>query len=140
PVNQGGYGAIPWGGAAKFIEPSAMWLWTQNNARFSAPPATIDFSTLITNSSQDDQQAVIHILVDNDAVIYLNDIKVGSASMGFSNQDYNKLPVSIPWGTSTLRIRAMNTGQGPAGLIVAVVDAASGTTLVKTDPSSWVFN
>ncbi|KAG5188961.1 hypothetical protein JKP88DRAFT_136668, partial [Tribonema minus] len=140
PVSQGGFGVVPWGGASQFIDPTATWLWTQTNARFSAPAGTVDFSTLITNSSQQDKQALIHMLVDNDADVFLNDAKVGSGSMGFSVREYAKIPIALPWGTSTLRFRCVNSGTGPAGLLVAVVDAASGVTIVKSDPSSWVFN
>jgi hypothetical protein len=60
--------------------------------------------------------------------------------MGFSTKDYPKIPVNLPWGTSTLRFRCTNTGQGPAGVIVAVVDAVSNVTMLKSDTTSFVFN
>lgn len=139
PVSQGGFGAIPWGSGSKFIDPTATWLWSQTNARFSAPPATLEFSALITNSSKTEMPVVIHVLVDNDCELYLNDRHVGSASMGFSTQDYSKIPVSIPWGTNIISFRCTNTGNSPAGFIAAVVDAVTGVTLLKTDPSVFVF-
>ncbi|KAG5191350.1 hypothetical protein JKP88DRAFT_174697 [Tribonema minus] len=139
-VDQGGFGTVPWGSASQFEDKTAKWIWTSPNARFSAPVGSYNFAAQLKIMSVTPVTAMLHILVDNDADIYLNGEKVGSASLGFSARDYSRIPLTLVWGVNDIVLRCTNTGVGPAGVCASLIDDVSKTPLLKTEGSRWVYN
>ncbi|KAG5187449.1 hypothetical protein JKP88DRAFT_161948 [Tribonema minus] len=139
-VDQGGFGIVPWGAASNFEDKTAKWIWTSPNARFSAAVGTYDFAAQYKIMSTTPVTATLHILVDNDADVFLNGSKVGSASLGFSAQDYARIPMTLVWGVNDIVLHCTNTGVGPAGVCASLIDDASKTPLLHTEGSRWVYN
>lgn len=138
-ISLGKYPIAPWGSTSNFVDPQAQWIWNLSTAATEAPAnIPIKFSTLYTNSSGSPIDAVLHVLVDDNATVYLNGTKVGVVGGGWNSPDYTKLPISLPIGYNTIDIVATNAG-GPAALIASLVKTSDKSVLLRTD-NTWLTN
>lgn len=124
---------VPWN-ATNFIVPTAQWIWNTASAASSAPLGKVQFSQLFNNTSGAPMAAVLHILVDDSAVIKVNNVQVGTAS-GWTSATKVAMPLAVAW--NQIDIIATNNG-GPAGLLCVLV-GPSGYVLLTSD-ATWETN
>ena len=138
-VDLGPYGMSPWGTSSNFADRSARWIWNtwgaDSWANWYQP---IRFVQTYTNSLPRGRPVVIHLLIDNYGSISLNGQVLGIFDDGWANwgdTGYPKLRGTLQPGQNLIDMLGVNSG-GPAGLLLAVVDAASGAVLFHSD-STW---
>jgi hypothetical protein len=132
----GQYNMSPWGGAAKFVDPNAQWIWNLQTAATDASTVPITFSNQYYNNTATPIDTILHIIVDDVATVTLNGTKIGDVRGGWDTLEYPKLPITLQPGNNRIDILATNTG-GPAGLLVALVKKSDNTILLRSD-ASWV--
>ncbi len=95
----------------------------------------MSFLKYFTNTQSSFVTGTLYIAVDDTADVYVNSIKVGSASHGTVDQ----FSVSLPPGQNYIVVAAKNTGTAtnPAGLRI-LLQAQSGGELAVSD-SSWTY-
>jgi hypothetical protein len=129
-------------GAGKpFTDTAAKWIWitagAQSNASMVLRPT---FHKTLT-FAKPGEVALLNIIPDDVADIYLNGIFLATVSRGWLLADYVNRPVrlSLVQGTNLLSVRVTNTG-GSAGLLASITDndPKSSTIWARTD-LSWVY-
>ncbi|RKO90607.1 hypothetical protein BDK51DRAFT_50107 [Blyttiomyces helicus] len=135
--NLGIFGVSPWGSASQFYDPTAYWIWSVPTAATAAPAGTVTFANQYYNSSNFTIPAVLHILADNNAVVVLNGVIVGTAAGGWTTPSYTQLPLSLTPGNNSISIVATNAG-GPAGLCAALISGVNKSVLLHTD-NTWTL-
>ena len=135
----GVWGMRPWGARAKFVTPTAMWIWSTAGAAKSAPPGTVAFTRDYNSTSGADVTAMLHIIVDNSVDVTLNGKSVGSGTGGWDRANYPKLPVTLTPGLNKFEFNCGNAGNkpSPAGMIYSLV-SSSGEVLMTSDASTQV--
>lgn len=98
----------------------------------------IKFSKQFNNTSGAAIDATLHVIVDDNATVNLNGVKVGDASGGWGDNNYPKLPVTLKTGNNIFDIVATNGG-GPAALLVALVKKSDNSIIFRSD-ATWVTN
>lgn len=139
----GDVGCSPWGPITGFPHNGAVkWIWNTPDARNVAPtqrpgvdPPVQFFKRWDTPVSVD---GVMYCVVDNFARIFVNGMYVGpAADGGWAGGRPYRQNISMPAGLNEIRVEAYNEG-GPAGLLLAVLNANGGAMLLCSD-ASWVF-
>ena len=135
-----------WGGDEypDFIDKSARWIWSHADGATYTETEYIGvefpFSTTVT--VQNSTNAIMHIIVDNIAKVYVNDSLVGEIGEDFhwakGGTNYPKIPISLTPGRNVITVRCINTG-GPGGLLVSIVGPGN-KVLSRTNTSSWIYD
>ena len=131
----GSYSMAPWGSASNFIDPKAQWIWNSQAAATSAPKGTVIFENQYYNSGSTNISAVLHIEVDDSAVVNLNGNNLGSASAGYGG-GYTQISCQLIPGNNLFKVAATNTG-GPAGVLLSLINTQTNTVLLRSD-NTWV--
>jgi hypothetical protein len=141
------YDVGPWNawrrhGSYNFVDKSARWIWSHedgatydgwNDAPYIGDVFTFSTSVRVSKPTE----AIMHIISDNIAVVYLNDKKVETVKGGWkSGMKYPKVRLSLRSGLNIITIKAKNTG-GPGGFIASIL--ASGNVLRRTNVREWNF-
>lgn len=131
----GDFGMQPWGNNPSFPDRAAKWIWGEFEGHKNSTNNRYTFMKTISNPTNAPITATLHLMVDNDSQVYLNDTLVGNAAGGWSSgANYPKVNITIPSGNHLLKILAYNQG-GPAGFLGSITVA--GVTY-RTD-ASWTF-
>lgn len=140
----GAYGISPWGTASAFADTTASWVWNVSGAATTAANSVpVVFENTVTNNTGAAYAATLHIMVDNYAIPYLNGVRLGWVpSGGWTTTAYTKLPVTVPTGTSVLRVEALNSyvasGNNPAGLIYSLIRASDSAVITNSGSSTSI--
>ncbi|GIL68365.1 hypothetical protein Vafri_21668 [Volvox africanus] len=122
-----------------FSDPKAMAIWVHENATSSTSTLiAATFTTTITITGQA-TQALLYLIVDDIAEIYVNGAYITYVAGGRLSGEYTDRPVNItlPVGTSTLSLRVKNTG-GPAGVAAYLRRSRSSSVLTRTN-RAWTY-
>jgi hypothetical protein len=125
-------GTGPWG-----VNPFGTWVWNSPNFSSSAGNSPIVMESLVNNSSGSPVSVYVDVSVDNIVTgVKLNGTLLpGSTTVSGWSPPKALGPVSLPPGTSLLKVQAANQG-GPAGLQVRV-RTTSGQVLNTTAANPW---
>ena len=128
-------GMSPWNNSG-FADGSAKWIWNSQGAASWAPAnQRISFQQMLNNIQEYNVNVTLHMIVDDVATIYLNDVKKGDVSgVWWAGANYPKIALSLNPGQNVLKIIALNGG-GPAGLLYAVL-GANGQPIIHSDTST----
>ncbi len=130
---------IQWhSGSVYFPDENAKWIWSMPDAATTAPsPILYHFNRTFTTSRN--TSVLLYIIADNEAVIFLNDTRVGTAPTSAWYTASQPLSLQLPAGSHRLAIRAWNAlayYTNPAGLLVTLVNVSSGQPILRTD-GAW---
>ncbi|EFJ51625.1 hypothetical protein VOLCADRAFT_103261 [Volvox carteri f. nagariensis] len=148
PAAQSIYGTDNIGVAKPFFDLSAKWIWYHTNGAGSGSNRTSSgqsiaplFIKTITVSTAGGTQALLHIIPDDDANIYVNGFFIQSVNAGWTSGTYTNRPITINLvqGTNVLAISIRNSGGGPAALLASLTSMDGRTVLARTD-KSWEVN
>lgn len=123
----------PWEQA--FVDMTAQWIWTIEGAAQSAPANYIPIQFKKTYNSAVAVPVVIHAYADNYASFTLNGVSLGWAYWGPWGE--TQFGTMLQAGTNLLKVDAFNT-DGPAGLLVTVINKNTGAVMFHTD-GSWTW-
>lgn len=146
------------GGTAAFVlGPVTIPTWANYNApSFPDKTAQIIWATQNAASTQDDMQPKTFVHVhrnDTGAPIsatlnaWVDDVATLSATNASQNvlsptvvhfADVSKIPVTVPQGDTVFKAVGQNTGGGPSGLILSLVDS-TGKVLFNTSGTGWTW-
>ena len=130
----GSYNMSPWN-TTTFIDHSAKWIWYNATASTSAPTDTYPAQFLYTyNNINKFITANVYINVDTETTLYLNNVQVSNLISGYSNNIIKNITI-LP-GSNEFNFKSQNTGGGPAGLLVSVIDINTNNILFNSN-SSW---
>ena len=124
-----------------FFDKQAKWIWVHENAhrRSDVPSQYHTFSTSVNVSTQ--QDAVVHIVVDNRAVIYVNNQTVKKVSGGWwSGTNYPKVPIALKPGENVIDIETINVDPPTPGGLLASIVSETGNVLSRTGDGTWHFD
>ncbi|GIL54599.1 hypothetical protein Vafri_10334, partial [Volvox africanus] len=122
-----------------FSDPQAMAIWVHENFHSSASTlVAATFTTTVTIAGQA-TQALLHVIVDDIADIFVNGAFITTVKWGWVSGQYSDRPIKItlPVGTSALSLRVKNTG-GPASIAAYLISSNGGTVLTRTN-SAWTY-
>ncbi|GLC37523.1 hypothetical protein PLESTM_000598400 [Pleodorina starrii] len=139
PANMSRLGTINIGPGKGFQDLQAMWIWSHAGAITTSSTALrAIFSTSVT-VSEDNTLALLHVIADDSVDVFVNAVLVASARGGWLEGQYSDRPIQLrlPKGTSTLSLRATNTGGG-AGIVASLLSSDGRTVLARTN-SSWTY-
>ncbi|RKO94005.1 hypothetical protein BDK51DRAFT_45125 [Blyttiomyces helicus] len=134
--NLGLFGISPWGSASQFADPTASWIWYTSTAAATAPSGSVTFVNQYYNSSYNTMPAILHILADDSATVFVNGANVGVAVAGWSTTSYTKIPVNLTPGANLISIVDTNAS-GPAGLCASLISSVTNSVLLHTD-TTWL--
>jgi len=134
----GDMGMGPWGGASKFIDSAAQWIWNLKSAVADAPNDPIKFSNVYNNTTGSNMEATLHVIVDNEGTVFLNSTEVKKVAGGWDTETYPRVDLTLKPGYNVIDIVAKNSG-GSAGLVMALTKKSDNSILLRSD-SSWKTN
>jgi hypothetical protein len=134
----GAYGMGPWGSQGSWPDAQAQWIWDRPGAASDAPGGvSVSMEAYYFNTGAL-LSATLHVMADNHADVYLNNRLVQQGvGGGWGSNAYPRVALSLPPGSNVLRLVCVNDG-GPAGLVAALTEDASGRVLLHTD-ASWTL-
>jgi hypothetical protein len=135
--NLGKFGIAPWGSKAKFIDPTAEYIWNTSTAQKTAPATTILLQAQYFNSGSTPMTVTLHTIVDNNAEIRLNGSKQAQVIGGWTDANYPKIMLQLKPGNNIIDVIAYNGGIGAAGLLMSLIDS-TGRVLLNTNKETWV--
>ncbi|GIL54807.1 hypothetical protein Vafri_10496, partial [Volvox africanus] len=127
------------GSNKSFSDPQAMAIWVHENATSGASTLiAATFTTTITITGQA-TQALLHMIVDDIADIYVNGAYITTVRRGWKSGEYTDRPINItlPVGTSTLSLRVQNL-VGSAK-VAAYLRSSNGSTVLTRTNSAWTY-
>lgn len=145
----GEFGMAPWGSmglphtdtpTVDFSE--SKWVWTAEAAPPYSPPAgaryfRASFRVPATGAGVRGQAL---ITADNAFALYVNGRRIGRGTEWSQPRRFDITAALVP-GDNVIAVRALNTLDGPAGLLVKVVVTQPGQpTVVRVTDGSWVWS
>ncbi|GIM17454.1 hypothetical protein Vretimale_20002 [Volvox reticuliferus] len=113
PAGSSPYGTSNIGPGKLFTDTQAKWIWCNSAGGVSASIAiAATFTTTFLNTVAG-AEALLNIIVDDIAEIYLNGVYITKVQWGWNNaEDYTNRPVrlTLATGTNTLSIRVQILG------------------------------
>ncbi|EFJ52418.1 hypothetical protein VOLCADRAFT_103075 [Volvox carteri f. nagariensis] len=139
PAAQSFYGTDNIGVGKPFTDLSAKWIWyhTTSLAYGSGLSVAALFTTTVTVSTAGGMQALLNIIADDVADVYVNGAPNFSATHGWSAGSYTDRPLTVDLvqGTNVLAINVRNV-RGPGALLASLSTMDGRTVLARTD-KSW---
>ena len=118
-----------------FTDKTAQWIWSMEGAGQDAPVNHIPIQFTKKYNSAMSVPVVIHTYTDNYGRFTLNGVQLGWAYWGWWGE--SQFETTLQAGNNVLTVDAFNT-DGPAGLIVTVINKNTGVVMFNTD-SSWTW-
>ncbi|GIL81590.1 hypothetical protein Vretifemale_10565, partial [Volvox reticuliferus] len=141
PAGSSPYGTSNIGPGKLFTDTQAKWIWCNSAGGVSASIAiAATFTTTFLNTVAG-AEALLNIIVDDIAEIYLNGVYITKVQWGWNNaEDYTNRPVrlTLATGTNTLSIRVQNTWVTAAALLASLVGSNGSTVLARTS-NAWTY-
>ena len=137
------YGTETIGAGKPFTDIQAMWIWVNSDTNTASTLMRATFSTTISASAQG-MQALLHLIVDDAAEIFLNGALIGSLQLGWLASEgkyaYINRPVrlTLALGTNILSVRVTNKA-GPAALLASIFSSDGSTVLARTT-GAWTYS
>jgi hypothetical protein len=138
----GVYSMAPWNSVGMAsIDPNAVWIWSTAGAASDAITGTVTLSRSLylpqchTCLSAGQAAIKIYMVVDNRATVYVNGALLINNQVSSVWNVGTPTPAVLYPGLNSLRFQATNDG-GPAGLLLTITCAATGSVLLRGD-SSW---
>ncbi len=141
-VNASQWAGVQTVGVGKpFTDTAAKWIWSATGAQKSAPITSKPTFYTVVAAAQAGMQALLDLIVDDVADIYLNGAFVRTISRGLLQAEYVDRPVtlSLAQGANLLSIRVTNKG-GSAGLLASISSSDGRRVLSRTSSATWSFS
>jgi len=135
-------GVAPWGTGAKFVDPTAQFIWNTKEASTNASAGSVILAAAYNNKTKKPITAVLHGIVDNESEVSILSAGskkpeiLGNMIGGWGNPAYPQLPVTLAPGVSIIFVYAINTLEGPAGALLALVDDQK-KVLLNSNAKDW---
>lgn len=143
----GDYNMAPWNVSTNYPDKGAKWIGGRPGGYASAPGTGfvntrsgvapgVSFVYTYNNTSGKDIPVVIFLAIDNNGIVFMNDVQVYNGGGGWGSDWPNKkIEYVFKSGKTDMVILQTNSG-GPEGLLVSAIRKDNGAVLFHSD-SSW---
>ncbi|GIL61618.1 hypothetical protein Vafri_16042, partial [Volvox africanus] len=133
------WGTANIGPGKPFNDIQAKWIWSHAGADLGTSSGVRTTISTTVKVEQASTRALLHLIVENFADVFLNGILVTRLQGGWRTQEYTNRPLQLTLaaGTNMLSVEAYGAPYGGRGGVLASLTSYDGRNVLARTSSSW---